>query len=77
MGQAHIHLTADANWDPSTYDHGVDKGWDMEVGEDPVEEHYRDLPHTRLGNLKAEPEVPSGSDGDDQGTKHVRKWKRM
>ena len=58
----HVHLTADMEWDPSTYDHGVDKGWDTEVEEDPVEEHYRDLPHNQLGDLKAELEDPSDSD---------------
>ena len=64
----HVHMTADAEWDPSAYDHGVDKGWDTEAEEDPVEEHYRDLPYNRHGDLEVELEDLSDSDGDDQGT---------
>ena len=64
----HVHLTADADWDPSVYDHGVDKDWNVEIEEDPVEEHYKDLLHDRHGNLRVENEDPEDSDGDDQGT---------
>ena len=68
----HIHLTADADWDRSIYDHGVDKDWNVEIEEDPVEEHYKDLPHDRLGNLRVETEDPEDSDEDEQGTTRAK-----
>ena len=49
----HIHLTSDTPWDPSRYDHEIDPKW-MEGEADPVEEHYRDQPFDRLGNLKGD-----------------------
>ena len=49
----HIHLTSDTPWDPSRFDHEVDPNW-MEGEADPVEEHYRDQPFDRLGNLRGD-----------------------
>ena len=34
----HVHLTSDSEWDPSIYDHDIDKDWHNDL-EDPVEEH--------------------------------------
>ena len=48
----HAHLTADNEWDPRIFDHDVDKDWDANL-QDPVEEHYKDLPYDRFGNAKA------------------------
>ena len=48
----HVHLTADNEWDPRTFDHDVDKDWDANL-QDPVEEHCKDLPCDRFGNAKA------------------------
>ena len=47
----HIHLTSDTPWEPSQFDHEVDPEW-MSEEIDPVEEHYKDQPFDRLGNLK-------------------------
>ena len=49
----HVHLTSDKEWDPRVFDHDVDKDWDADI-EDPVKEHYRDLPYNRFGKLKVE-----------------------
>ena len=57
----HAHLTSDKEWDPRLCDHGIDKDWDADI-EDPVEEHYMDLPYDRFGHAKSE----ELSDGDDE-----------
>ena len=46
----HIHLTSDTPWEPNRFDHEVDPEW-MTDEADPVEEHYRDQPFDRSGNL--------------------------
>ena len=43
-------MTADNDWDPRTFDHEVDSGWNH--GEsDPVEERFSELPYDRFGNF--------------------------
>ena len=53
----HVHLTDDTPWEPNKYDHEVDPEWMTDEG-DPVEEHYKDLPYDRHGDVQ-------GDDVDD------------
>ena len=46
----HIHMTSDTPWEPDRFDHEVDPDW-MKDEIDPVEEHYKDQPYDRHGNL--------------------------
>jgi hypothetical protein len=48
----HVYLTADRDWDPTVYDHGVNKDWADSISRDPVNHHYEDLPYDRFGDLK-------------------------
>ena len=48
----HVHLTTDNEWDPSIYDHELVDDW-KDSFKDPVEDHYKDRPYDRFGNVKA------------------------
>ena len=47
----HVHLVSNNRWDPRVYDHGIDDNWADHMDGDPVEEHYKDLPYDRFGNI--------------------------